>query len=241
MLPSDQYEIQSLQLSTFLRSAGTLNNPSWVISAIDNIKAVKVKNCLMPLAVYVIDSRNCNVYFVEQATNTITRTCVLSFGNYTGSTLATELSSKITAAGTGLYSVAYASVSNTLTISNMANFKIVSGNNNANYEIGFENSTGIYNTSIIGANQVDLSGVKTIHLVSNIGGIVVVGKNFNILASINVEEVVSTVSLHTDDSSDYINFQTQSLSEISLILYDERFRPINPSKDFSLNINFLTD
>ena len=163
--------------------------------------------------------------------------------HYTGVSLASQLQTSLNAAGTPfVYNVAYqTNGSNVLTIgSTSGNFRFDPTDNDAYYELGLEFSLNTMGNALT-TGSIDMSGINSIHLVSNVGGIDVMGKNYKILATITTEESALDISYYQDDSNDYVNFNHPSLQEVRLSLFDNRFRPITPQKDFACTINFKTN
>lgn len=236
-----EWELQSVCCNTEFRTTGTKANPSFIMNcAINNIKAVKIKTCMMPLTFYTIDERNNKIYF-EENNDGITLTATLNSGIYTSSTISAEIKSALDNAGALTYTVSYSATTNKLTISS-TNFKFKDGIANAYYEMGITNDDINVPSSVFSPSEViDLSGVKCINVVSNINAIRVLGKSYSILGSIVAEEFQNEISTFQDDGQDYVNCNISALSDISFNLYDHRFRQITPQKDYSITINFLTE
>jgi hypothetical protein len=242
-------EIKSINLNTrFANNYGSsryLSNPTWnLVQPIKNVSSVKLKQFTFPLSIYNIDSRNNKIAFKENGSATVL-TLTLTSKNYTGSSLATELASKLNAVGgTNVYTVVYDFVvgTNVLTISvdGANSFDFVDTPNNVYYECGLESKLN-NNYGLVTTDPIDLSGVNQIHLVSNVGAIDCINSQYKVLASITTEEELFDVSVYNDDGQDYANCNYSSLNEISLYLYDGRFRLLNPNKDYNLTINFVID
>lgn len=244
VFPSDQYEIKSLVLNTQNRSYGSIEAPNFILPQVIDFNAVKVKNALIGFSVYPIDSRNNKVYFRELRDTTLGSflTATITPGYYTGTTLATELDTQMSGAGSNNYSTAYDSITNKISISSgNANHTMLftTGSNSINYELGVTTSMLTTFGSTFLTDQIDISGVKAINIASNIGGTEVFSSQKRLLATIPTVAENLKVDLFIDDSDDYINIK-QSISEISLTLYDERMRTISGlDKDFSINLLFL--
>lgn len=238
VFPSDAYEIKSLVLNTQNRSYGSIESPNFILPQVIDFDSVKVKNTLIGFSVYPIDSRNNKIYYKEHSTAG-TLTATVASGYYTGSTFATAIETALETAGAHQYTVAYNDISNKLSITCGATCLFTTGSNNINYEAGFQNM--LYSTfgSTFLTEQIDLSGVKAINIASNIGGTEVFSSQKRLLATIPTVAENLKVDLFVDHSDDYINVK-QSISEISLTLYDERMRTISGlDKDFSINLLFL--
>lgn len=241
--PSDQYEIKSILFNSQDRSQGTIENPLFILPETEDIDAIKVKNALIGFSVYPIDSRNNKVYFRElrdTGTTLGSYTATITPGYYTGSTLATELDTRLSAAGLNNYSTAYDSITNTISISTgnaLHGIQFSSGNNSINYELGINNGSTFASTLV--TNQIDVSGVKCVNIISNIGATNIFGSNKKILASVPTVAENLAVDLYADDSEDYVNIR-QKISEIEFRLADERMREIkNLTNDWSIQLLLL--
>ncbi len=246
-MTSREREYVSINLNTkfannFGRS-GYLTEPVWYLpEAIDKISAVKLKNFTCPLSVYTIDGRNNKLTLIQSDSTSNNRVVTLPSSNYTGLSLATQLTTLLNSAGTYTYSVDYnTSGTNTIFISATGGtFAFADTANNAYIELGLNNLLADYSASKT-SETLDLSGVSQIHLVSNVAGTSVVNQNYKILATITTEESPLDVSYYQDDSNDYINSNIPSLSEVTVRLYDNQFRRITPTKDYSMTINFVRE
>lgn len=240
-----ELEVSSISLSTLFRNDGSLSNPLFILpKPIDKIRGFKVKSAMVPMSFYTFDTHNNKIYFTESDSGSTVRTATIPVGNYSSSTLPFAIKTAMDlVSGSKTYTVTFDSLINkiTATISSVT-YKYMSGINNAYYELGIISSDiNSYSATVIPSQTIDLSGPKIIHLVSNIKGILAVGKQFNILASIITEEANNTISSFVDDSQDYISTNIDSLSDISISLYDDLFRPMRVNKDFTITVNFLTE
>jgi hypothetical protein len=204
---------------------------------------------MIPLSTPIFDSRNNKFYFRETTSGSIL-TATLTSGNYIASgtnanSIATQLKSALESASTltWTYTVSVNSINNIITISTTnGNFSITSGVNDCYYELGFNtDNLNSFNSSHIGNETIDLSGVKIIHISSSIQAIKVFSKQFNLIASIPCQEQQNEISVFDDQSSDYILSPIKSLNTIRFSFYDDRFRRLTLLKDYSLTINFLCD
>jgi hypothetical protein len=92
-----------------------------------------------------------------------------------------------------------------------------------------------------GSETIDLSGVKIVHIASSIQASKVFSKNINLLASVMVEEQLSQIATYDDQSSDYILSPNATISSVRFQFFDDRFRKLTLSKDFTITINFVVD
>ena len=235
------YEIKSFNFNSAFRNAGSLSNPSFILNeSINNCVGVKVKNAVIPLSFYTFDTYNNKLYLVED-TNDVVEVSI-PIGNYTSSTISSALKTALELAGSGTYTVSYSVLTNKINIQCATQFKFLSGSNDAYNELGITNEdVNAFSTNFTPSEVVDFSGVKTIHLVSNIGATKCVNQNYNILCSVITEEDNLSISSYEDNSADYINIKNSQISDFQISLYDERFRQLKPYKDFSLTVYFLVE
>jgi hypothetical protein len=232
------------RFATNYGQAGYLTRPYWLFSeSINDISAVKLKSVNFPKSVYSVDSRNNRLDFIEATNTSATLTLTLPSRIYNGLTLADELQTQLNATSTHDYTVNYqTNGSNVLTFSSgtSGNFKFVDSNFSASYETGLD---FILNTmgSTFTSGSIDLSGISVIHIASNVGAITVAGQPYKMLGAISTEESNLDICVYEDGSSDYVNANIPSLSEIQLNLFDNRMRQLAPAKDYNLTVNFLIE
>lgn len=239
-------EIRSINLSTLYKSNGDLSSPSWILpEPIQNIRGLKIKQATIPLSFYTIDSRNNKIYFAENTTGSTTLTATLTSGNYTSTTFPAQIKSALEEASGSVftYDVTFSTSTNLLSITaTSGNIKFLAGSADCYYEMGINSSQlNSFVSTLTGSEVIDLSGVKIVHLVSNLPATKVIGQSYNILGSIPTEEGESAISFYEDQSSDYLISYKENLSDINISLYDSRFRRLTTRKDFSVTINFLTE
>lgn len=235
-------EIQSIHCNTIFCQNGDLSAPKWFLTnPVNNITGVKLKNFSIPLSVYLFDSRNSKFAFVESTSSGTTRIGSITPGNYNGTTLATELTTQLNVNGTFTYTVSWNQNNNTLSItSSGGTVKFVATQNDAYHELGLNN---LLNNSLATTNTgiLNLIGVQQIHIVSNVGGCDIVGSSFKTLGVLMISQKALDLSTTEDFSSDYLDSNCNDLTEISIGLYDDRFRKITPQTDYSFTLNFIID
>jgi hypothetical protein len=234
---SPNEEVVSLQCNSFLRSGGEIFNPVFYLPRnLANIVGVKIKAVSIPLSVYTFDPRNSSGILYEPATSS-SFPITLTAGNYTGTSLATELQTRLDGSGTtATYTVVYNLASNSLTISSTVSFSFSAVNNNFYSETGI--STGINGTTYT-TGSINLLGIQQLNISCNIGGQYVLGSNYRLLGQIPVEETQLTLATFSDNSSDYITSQIPNLSEITFKLFDSHFREVKITQDWSITVNLV--
>ena len=243
-------EILSYQFSSNFRNNGSLSDAEYILNEdINNISGIKLRNFCAPLTIPLVDSRNNKLYLRETTSGSVV-TVTLTTGNYivngTNSNsilLQIEQALEANSPNTWSYSVSYSEITNRITISSTnGSFAFVDGLDNFYYEMGFNSGNfGTFAGSQTGAEPIDCSGLKILHIVSNIRTSKVFSKNFSILGSIIIEEENLQVTSYDDQSSDYAVSDLKSMSSLRISFYDERFRKLTFNKDYYLTINFVVD
>lgn len=238
-------KIQSIYLNTAFSENKNLSNPRWILdNSIENVKAVKVKSVSIPLSNYNINQYN-NQYKINDSIGS------LSVGNYVGSPTSTQgnsfthkLRESINTLTGESFDITFNTFSNLCILSNTNPFTFQSVGNSIYKNIGITDSQ-LNNsaTSLTSANTLDLSGIKSLNILSqNINAIQLIGlPNYSSLCSIPIDESLNTISTYTDTSNDYIETNSKNISEITLNLKDEFFNPISQLNDWSINLNFITE
>jgi hypothetical protein len=241
-----QSSIKSLQFNTIFADNADLSNPVWTIQPnINSIGGFKVKNVCIPLTSYNIDTYNNKISIFEKITssgNTQSNVVSIPIGNYNSLNIGSALTTALNSQGT-LYMTC-----NFSTLSNLLNFNSTTGTfyfqpitNHAFYELGITSGTSLVSTYTAG-NCLDLSGIKLLNLQTNsLDGTDIVGNNNRIICSIPIEESVNTISTFTDDSSDYIDSNIQSISQISVNLKDQYYRDIITRNHWNFTLNLKID
>ena len=231
MSPNDEYEIKAIHLQTEKRTGVDLSSASWILdSTLLECESIKVKRATIPNSFYTIDTRN-NKLYLTVGTNPSTLT--IATGYYNDITMQSALSTALT----GGYTIGLNTVGNFFTVSHTANsFRFTTGDNNINYEVGINTQT---NSTQQNFEQMDLSGVKNVIMVSNISTTDIVGDSKKVLANIPCPIASKQILQFSDDSSDYVDLSGENLNEVSLRLLDERLRPLSVTKDWSCTLYIL--
>lgn len=225
--------------STFLSNNKNPVNPSFYINpSINNIDSYAITGFTGINNIYTFDSRNCNILINE--TGQPLFTAVIPSGNYTITTLLTTLSSILTASPSpSIYTATKNDLTNLITITSNTNTFILEDTiNSAYYELGFL-KFGSASLTQTASNQFDLSGLKTIHVISNdLGndGSFLVNSNFNILCSIPIDDPYLGVINYNANNFHLINCKVNELSSITFVLLDERFRILTNVSDWSIEL-----
>ena len=230
--------ISNYQFNTMYRdSYSSLSRPVWSNIQIDDCVAYRLKNAVIPLSIPTFDSRN-NIISITETTGSAT-TIGITAGFYDVSTLASSLENILNASSLNFtYDVTYSSLTNKLTINNTSgNFCFNSVANNSYYELGIE-SIGTYTTQQNMSSQIDISGVKCINLISNIGQNEIIGTNKKLLESIVCDESNLDVATYENHSGEYYQLDQTNIDTLYVQLEDERGRTITPNKDFTLSLSF---
>lgn len=230
---------QQYTFSTFLSNNKNSSNPTFFINpGVKGIDSYTVNSFTGINNIYTFDNRNCNLLIQETGESPFP--VVIPTGNYTISSLLTTLSSILTTASTtSVYTATKNDLTNLITItSDTKTFSLIDTVNNCYYEIGFLklNSSSL---SQVASSQYDLSGIKTIHIVSNdLGndGSFLINTNYNVLCSIPVNVPYLGVIGYEKTSDLLVNCKVNELNSITFTLLDERFRILSNVSDWSLQI-----
>lgn len=226
--------------SSFLSNNKSAVNPSFYINPpINQIDNYSITSFSGVNNIYTFDTRNCNILLNE--TGQSLYTAVIPTGNYTISSLLTTLSTILTASpSASVYTATKSDLTNIITItSNTNTFTIEDTINSSYYEMGYVKLSTSASLTQVASAQYDLSGLKTIHVVSNdLGndGSYLVNSNYNILCSIPVEVPYLGIINYQDNSDLLINCKVNELSSISFVLMDDRFRLLSQVSDWSLQL-----
>ena len=233
--------IKSLTFSTVVSDNNSKSSPAWYLDRpIQLSEGYAVKSFQGVNTIYNIDSRNNRFSFNESTSSGTVRTFTIPSGNYTISTFMAALKTGLDTEGTVVYTVTNNTLINKITITSASTtFKILPITYNCYYEAGFEISAD-FAISQTATNTFDLSGLKAINIVSNAFGAkdsIVVNKNLNVICSIPIETGYLGV-INYSPPIVFIDSQITSISAFEFAIYDERFRPLTLSNDWSLSILF---
>ncbi len=224
-------------LSTYY-STSKSNPVFYLKKPVFNITGFKVDSAIIANEFYTFDSRNNKIKFQENSGSAVTIT--IPTGNYTSSSIATTLKTILEAdsPNTRTYTITYTSLTGKLTIAvNTGTVQFLTVDKHAYYELGLINSLSSASASITG-EIIDLSGVKTVYLVSSAFGTDVgnlVGSNYNILASIPVNNSFLSI-LSYQNSNEFVDVNLDNLFSIDFVLLDERTRPLTVTKDYTITL-----
>lgn len=116
-----------------------------------------VKNVSLPNSFYNVNSSNNVVYFYETGAST---SATIPVGNYTASSLATQLKTSMDAVSTVTYTITYSNISGKFTFVSSGNSNFEWGSNTANsarYLLGFNEEDTSPTTSQESTNVINLS------------------------------------------------------------------------------------
>ena len=230
--------IKSLTFST----ATLINklNPNFYLNEPINItEGYCVKSFTGINTVLNIDTRNNRFSFNESDTPGTIRNFTIPSGNYTIATFMTALKTGFDTEGSVVYTVTNNALINIITIAGASKtFKILPIANNSYYEAGFDIS-GSFSISQVASNTFDLSGIKEINVVCNAFGnsSIVVNRNLNVICTIPVSVPYLGVITYNPPIV-FIDSQTQGISAFEFLLFDELYRPLTLTNNWSLNLLF---
>lgn len=229
-------------------------NPIFILSkAKDTITGYCVSQFNAVNTITNINERNNKFNLIDGTTNssgtliTTSNLIKIPIGNYNIDSFISQFNTTINVSAGNVYTLSNNTMSNLLTLemtsqgNTQNSFKIADCNNNCYYELGLNDS--LINTTLSSKiefpESYDLSGIKTIHLVSSsFTGIQtrVANQALNIVLSIPIEvSYASAINYHNE--SVFISTDTQNLSQIEFELYDDRLKPIKSQmRDWSVSL-----
>lgn len=233
--------IKTIQLNTMYKSNGSdLTNPVFDNIHLDDIIGYKIKNAVIPLSVPTFDSRNNQISF---STSNGSYNLTIATGFYNAVSLPTAISTLFNdTTESSTFTCSYSTLTNKLSIaSSSIAFQINSTiANSANYELGITGDIAL-STQANFQQQLDIGGISMINILSNFGDTDLIGTNYKLLESIVIDESNLGLATYENHSDDYITTQTKELFDLSFQIYDNRFRKIIPSKDYSISLSFLIE
>lgn len=245
--------LKSLILNSARRNLGEVSNAYYNIeSNYPNTKAYKISKMTFPNTVFNISERNDRLYCRLTGGNTFQIN--LEDRNYNGGTLATELQSKLNSHSSSnlAWGVVYNTASNSLSFNNSsASFLFSAGNSligpeanlwkYAYYETGLQNKLNTFQTSLT-SDSIDLSGIKSVNVLANIGSVKTNNLYSNLLDTIPVNSAFPELSVYLNESNDYYNVDNiQNIDFVKIELLDNYYRNIDLKNDYSLQLNLLCD
>ncbi len=164
---------------------------------LNDIISIELTDYSIPLERQLFNNTNNTLYYSPDNGNTV-KTINITNGNYSGSTLATELQSKL---GSDVVSVEYSATTERIKINtNNNNFIILSsrsGNNNLNNVLGFTSNDTKANSNYIESNYaINLKGENYIimtleNAITNISNNQYINKSFAIIRdNTHIQEII---------------------------------------------------
>lgn len=224
-------------------SASPSTNCNVVLSSpVANVVRIDVRQIEFPYSFYTFNSLTNTFSFYDSVLRIVT----IPQGNYTLSTISTELQTLMNAISSG-YTVTYSYITSNITIANATSF-IVKGTGTANNYLGFANTDTASATSISGVNVANLSGPNYLLLKSNA---LTASKNYSLIGSnsTSFKNVLYKIQLVNgpggmnilSDGIFTINYgNTVTISTIDLLVTDSSNNQINLNGlDFSLTLELF--
>jgi hypothetical protein len=222
------------------------------------VRGIRVQVCsaMFPNAVYPINRFNNKLYFVEHVSNVTSNilTVTLTYGNYTGSQIATALSSLMTSASvnTITYTWAYDSedkiLSLTSTLAGADYFQFAIDSNFIYEELGFDlDSFEDPYQEYVGSYPVNLSGTSYVHVCTNLSTMNYSSGYVNdILCRIPVSVTFGNIVYWENQQSTPPFFvSAPSMQEFRLTLRDDKGNfyelPDNAHFAIELNVSVIPD
>jgi hypothetical protein len=237
--------VQKITLDTRYSINSSTDTPVWLLnsnSQVDQLTGFQCGNFCGVNSIYNIDSRNNKISLYEHLNTTgSTRVLTIPEGEYTIDTLQTELLTQLNGTS-GSYNVTSGNLDHRMVFSKTSgSFSFQSVPKDMYYELGL-NSTQVGATianSITAGSSYDLSGIKKINVVSSSFGLNYCdtpGNNFNTILSIPVQDAYGSAIYSPQQSDLMITSDARNVNNVSISLYDERYRYLSNMRDWSLDV-----
>ena len=187
--------------------------------------SISIEQAIIPNLEYPINSKNNTIVFREASDDATTYTATLTKGNYTGTTLAAEIATQMTAVTGNGYTYTASFDTSTLKLDISAGlpdvFKIVEANDTLGYNVGTS-----FVSSKIGDLPVRLDGTQYIDIVSNLQTLNLTSSGrTNVLARIqNVVNYGGILFYQNQNDADSTQISNGALDRFELQLRDDRGR-----------------
>ena len=217
---------------------------TWLLSGMNSMSTnnitLAIDTFILPFSRYVIHSYNKYIYIKQNGG--ATQIAVLTEGNYTATTLCSEIKTRLDALGVLVYTVTYNSTTQKITISVPIPdvFQLVSGSYNPYKVLGVD--TDVFTTAVSTYTtpyQVDLSGTKYIDIsctsipIQNSKS----GDSYPILMRIPCyTQIGSVLSWENYNSDKVIKVAPYQLDQLSIRLIDDEGNPYNLDKTHELSL-----
>lgn len=183
----------------------------------------------IPLTFYNVNSST-NVITVTNATPT-TFTVTLTQGNYTGSSLATEIQTQLNAQAFAGFTVTYSSTTSKFTIANATSFNLIYATTTASEKIGLTADSGLV-TSWTGTNIANLLGYRYLYIQCQELSIKEedITESFtgkNIFMKVPISGSLGSLMTYTPNQTIIIEINENTVRNLSLKLVDESFNVIS--------------
>lgn len=189
--------------------------------------AMSIQQITLPNSVYPINSNNNKLYWNEDGGATVTST--LTANSYTGTQLATELTTQMNADSPGgrTYAVTYDSQSKKLTFTESVGlpntFAFLTGSKDCVVETGVDGDGSNHSTSYIADNPIYLAGTQYIDIQADISS-----NNYssngksNIIERIPISANFGSVIIYQNSSDDFIKLNDDSLNTLEIRVLDDK-------------------
>jgi len=200
---------------------------NWEITlpSLNNIRGfnIAMQNIEIPNVVYPFNSNNNKIYFQENGGGTLTAT--ISENSYTGPTLATEIKTRMDAAGTLTYTVSWDNIAKKFTISVSLPdvFEFVAGSADAFEELGFDDRLFSQVSTTTSDAPANISGSQYIDIITNFSTVnCSVGTTSNVLARVPLNVAFGNIIYYEPATDDSLFVTETNLDEVFITLRDDR-------------------
>ena len=205
----------------------TPHDCNWVfnLSSVDSYSKIALQNVVIPHLRYPVNSSTNKLVFQENGFPTLI-TAVLNDGNYTGSSLASEIKRAMEEVGTNTYAVSYNSTTQKLSISvaNPDQLKLHSSST-CQRVTGLDFDEVNFKYDIVGKYVVRLDGTQFLDVLLNIPTNNLNSSRRQIYSRIPMNISFGSVLTWTNPIQDWSPFMSKEIKSLEIRLLDDRGKP----------------
>ena len=183
---------------------------------------ISLKNVIIPNTVYPVNSNYNTVVFEEDGSATDIP-CTLTPGTYTASEMATELKTRMDAAGSNTYTVTYDANTFKLTIATSGTSLRFTSDTTAHRILGLDTSVSTFASSVTSAYPIRLDGTQFVDIITSIPSSNILSDSRPVFARIPVTGGFGEIVFYEHpDSQDWLPFRPDNIISLDIRLVDDQ-------------------
>jgi len=188
----------------------------------DAYKTIGLKSITFVNTLFAVNANTNTLVFEEDGAGT-DFTATLTIGDYTATTLATELKTQLDSAGANVYTVTYNSNTFKYTIATAGTSIRLLDTSTCLEVIGFTAQTAFQTTSTTSDLVVRLDGAQYVSVITNLNSMNIASNSYsNILERIPISVAIGDLVTYEPNEITYQSFHAGSLDNLALRLYDDK-------------------